>query len=497
MTGRLPRGAWFAAAALSAVLILCAGRYGFHRDELYFIAAGRHPAWSYADQPPLVPLLAAAWYDVTGRLLWAFRLLPALAVGLVVLVAAATSRRLGGRARDQTAAAVLTAGCALIVAVGHLFSTTTFDILFTAILVLLLLKALQPTAGLSDWLVLGAVTAVALQVKTLPLFVLFSALVGLLIAGPRTPLRRPGPWLAAGLAGVGATPNLVWQAANGWPQLDVAAQIAAGSSITSAERPLVVPLQLVMVGPVVGVVLVVGLVALLRRPALRPFRWLAVAYLVLLSLIVITGGKPYYSGGLIPAILAAATPSVLDYVAGSRARRVGAGTLLAGHLAGTALIALPLAPPGSGPFALANAVNPDAGETLGWPRFAETVAGVVAGNSSSTAPSPDAVVTENYGEAGALDLVRQDHGPEAMPPVYSGHNAYGSWGPPPESARSVVLIGEFSAEDTSAWFADCGPEVQFDNGLGVDDEEQGVPIRVCIGPRRPWTQLWPQLRHLG
>ena len=48
-------------AALTALLHLAvAGRYGYFRNELYFIDCGRHPAFGYVDQPPLVPLLAAA-----------------------------------------------------------------------------------------------------------------------------------------------------------------------------------------------------------------------------------------------------------------------------------------------------------------------------------------------------------------------------------------------------------------------------------------------------
>ena len=65
------------AFALHAVF---AGRYDLFRDELYFIVCGRHPAFGYADQPPVVPLLAAGFYAL-GHSVWMTRLPATLAVG--------------------------------------------------------------------------------------------------------------------------------------------------------------------------------------------------------------------------------------------------------------------------------------------------------------------------------------------------------------------------------------------------------------------------------
>lgn len=484
---RIPRSALLVAAGLAVLVAAFGARYGYHRDELYFIEAGRHPAWGYPDQPPLVPLLAAGWDAVTGGRLFLFRLVPAAVAGLVVAVAARSAAWMGLRGAEITGTAVLTAGCTFLIAMGHLFSTSTFTLLFTAGTVALLLRALD--AGTTRaWLGAGFCAGLAMQVQVLPALTLLSCLAGLLVAGPRAPLRRRGPWLAAAVAAVIAAPYLVWQAAHGWPQLDVAAGIAAGDSTSSADRWQVVPFQALMVGPLIAPVLVAGVVALLRSARFRAVRWIGVAYLVLLALVTLTGGKPYYASVLVPPVMAAGVTWGLGWARAGWRRGVAAVALSA-HAVGAVLICLPVAPAPSAVFDLANAVNPDTGETVGWDAIVRQVAEV-----ARQVPGPStAVLTLNYGEAGALDRARRQG--VRLPPVYSGHNAYGGWGPPAESVTTVVAVGDFYDSEVGTWFAGCRVAGRLDTG--VDDEEDGLPIRICTGLRRSWARLWPSILRTG
>lgn len=68
-------------AAVVAVELAFAARYGYHRDELYFLAAGRHLAWGYPDQGPLTPAIARLMSAIGGGSLLALRLPSALAAG--------------------------------------------------------------------------------------------------------------------------------------------------------------------------------------------------------------------------------------------------------------------------------------------------------------------------------------------------------------------------------------------------------------------------------
>ena len=477
------------AGAVTTLLVVFASGYGYHRDELYFLAAGHHLAWAYADQGPLTPLIARAMTDLAPDSLTVLRLPSAVSAGLVVLITGLLARELGGRPPAQAIAAACAAVGVIVLFTGHLLETSTFDLLAWTAITWLAVRAVR-TGDDRLWLAAGAVLGVGLLNKPLPAFLGLGLLAGVLVAGPRRLLRSPFVWVGALIALVLFSPWVIWQADHGWPQIDVSRSIAEGHSASSEPWWAIVPFQFLLIGPLLAPVWIAGLVRLFRDPTLRDYRFLAWAWVFLAVVFMASGGKPYYLAGLLPALLGAGAASVAGWL--ERGRRGLRRGLLAGAVALSAvtgaLISLPVLPARDADPVIA--VNGDVGETIGWPEFAKTVAGVYR-------ELPDrgraVILTRNYGEAGAVDRYGPDLG---LPGAFSGHNAYGSWGPPPEGSAPVIAIG-LDASELSGDLRDCRPAARIDNGLGIDNDEQGTGIYVCAGPRTSWASVWPSLRHLG
>src|SRR5450759_1339179 len=85
-----------AAVGIIALHLATNGTLGFHTDELYYLASGRHPAFGYVDFPPIVPLVGRLETAVLGVTPWTLRLLPALLGGISVILCGAYVRKLGG-----------------------------------------------------------------------------------------------------------------------------------------------------------------------------------------------------------------------------------------------------------------------------------------------------------------------------------------------------------------------------------------------------------------
>ena len=240
-------------------LLALSGAYGFHGDEMYFVVAGQHPAFGYVDQPPLTPLLSAASVALFGVSPTAVRILPALEMGLVVILVALIARDLGGSRRAQVLAAI-TAALSGYLGAGHLDTTTEPDLLAWAIILWLLVKLLAG-GDRRLWLAVGVAAGIGLENKDTLLFLGAGLAVGLVLARRWDVVRSPWAWAAIGIALLIWAPNLAWQATNGWPQLTMAQAI---SQYADDNRGQIVPLLWLFTGPLLFPVSAAGLIWVLQ-----------------------------------------------------------------------------------------------------------------------------------------------------------------------------------------------------------------------------------------
>jgi hypothetical protein len=471
-----------------AVLLLVSGEYGFHGDEMYFVVAGQHPALGYVDQPPLTPILSAASVAVLGPSPTAVRVLPALEMALVVVLIALIAGELGGPRRAQALAAVVAAISGYLGA-GHLDTTTEPDLLAWAVILWLLVKLLAG-GDRRLWLGVGVAAGIDLENKDTLLFLAAGLAVGLLATRRWDVIRSRWAWAAIGIAFVGWLPNLAWQAANGWPQVTMASRI---SQYAADNRGQIVPLLWLFTGPLLFPVSAAGLVWVLAARAAAPWRAIGIGALVALGLVVVTGGKAYYAIGSTPVFMAAGAV-LLDRWLGRghrRLRTTGFATAAVLSALAIALLTLPVVPLDAyGASGLPEAV-PDTANQVGWPQFVATVEGVVA-SLPADERARAVILANDYSEASPLILLGS-----GLPPVYSGHNAYWGWGPPPDDRTIVVHVGDWRPTDWSAYFVGCTDVARIDNGLGVQNAEQGKAVSVCTGLRAPWSKIWPALQTIS
>jgi hypothetical protein len=305
--------------------------------------------------------------------------------------------------------------------------------------------------------------------------------------GPRQVLLTRWPWLGGLLAVVIGLPNILYQVLNGFPQADMAAAIADNKG--SDDRVQLLPFQLILLGLLFVPVWVAGLATLLRNRELRPIRSIAVAYPLLLVLVFVTAGQPYYPMGLVAGLFAIGAVPVERWLSGRSVRRALLIAAVAVNAVVSIVFALPVLPVDRLGF-IAD-VNSTVADQVGWQEYVGEVADVY--DTLSPGDQQRAVLfASNYGEAGALDRYGKARG---LPAVYSGHNELFNYGPPPSDKTVVVVVSEAEPAEIQAVFGPCAAGTKLHNSAGVDNEEVGASVLVCRQMPKSWQDLWPELQH--
>ncbi len=100
------------------------------------------------------------------------------------------------------------------------------------------------------------------------------------------------------------------------------------------------------------------------------------------------------------------------------------------------------------------------------------------------------VFGQNYGEAGAVDVLGRRYG---LPPAISGHNSYWMWGPEGWDGRVLIIIGG-DPDDNAKWF-DQVEIVGTVSSPYAMPYERGLNVSIGRGLKMPVAEAWPKLKR--
>jgi hypothetical protein len=127
-------------------------------------------------------------------------------------------------------------------------------------------------------------------------------------------------------------------------------------------------------------------------------------------------------------------------------------------------------------------------DQFGWQEMVGQVAKVYIGLPPAER-AKTAILTGNYGEAGAIDMFGPKYG---LPPALSGHQTYFYWGTHGFTGDNLITL-QYGLDDLSRMCNSVEETgVHFDP-WGMEEENQ--PIYFCRGLKRPLAETWPQYKH--
>lgn len=497
--GAVPGVVWALGGLYLVLHLLPRPGYGFHRDELLYLAMADHLDLLRMQFPPLIAALGRLARLLPLDLLAAIHLLAALAGTGILAATVALTRRMGGGREAQILAALAILAGPFPMRIGALFQPVVFENLWWALAALAFVSLLGG-ADRRWWIAFGGAAGLGGLTKfSAGLFGLAFA-AGVLASPLRGDFRTRWPWLGVALGALVALPSVLGQITWGWPFFEQARIL--GATQLSRVGPADFLSGQLLLAAAAAPLLVAGAVGLFAAPALRRFRAVGVAALAALGLFLVLGGKEYYYGPMHPPLLAAGSVLAGAWLAARPWAWRGA---LAWGAVGAAVVlplGIPLLPPEpmaryAAALGMTRAVTTNRGtvlplpqdyaDMLGWREQVEAVARVYRALPAAER-ARTTVVGGNYGRAGALAAYHREFG---LPYPVSRHGDFHAWGPGDPDAVAVIIVGG-TVEELSEVFGEVIEAARVTLPLGVP-EEQDVPIHVCRRPVEPLDVLWRRL----
>ncbi len=471
-------------------------QYGWHRDELATLDDARSLAWGYVAYPPLVPAIARFGLALFGPSLVGIRFFSALAQSAAMVLAGLMARELGGGRFAQITAALATAIAPISLLQGALFQYVSFDYFWWVLTAYLTIRLLR-SGDARWWLAIGAAIGLGMMSKYTMGFLVLGLVGGVLLTPARRYLATRWLWAGVAVSLLIIAPNLWWQFQHDFISLEFLRSINARDMAIGRTDGFLPEQFFVATNLITTPLWLAGLVFYSVLSAGQRYRMVGWMYVIPLSLFLLFSGRSYYLAPAYPMLLAAGAVTWSAWLKGNhpqraqRFRHLTYALLTIGALLMLPVM-LPVAPINSTLWDISSELQDNFVEQIGWPELVGQVAEIY-GQLPAAEQAQTAILTGNYGEAGAINLYGADHG---LPRAISGINSYWLRGYGESAPTTVIGLG-FTAAQAAQFFADCTIAGRVTNPYGVENEEYGGAILLCRQPREDWPRLWQQLRSFG
>lgn len=474
------------------------GMWSFHRDELLYLALGRHLDWGYASVPPAIGFWAWFAIHILGGSVEAVRLISTLFASATVLLTVLMAREMKTSTSDSngvfSAIQIGLAGllCGAFLRPAMLFMPVVFDLFYWTLLCWLFLKYIN--TGNDRWILFFAgFAALGLLNKYSVLIFLFALLPGLLLSSHRKLFVKPVLYYSILLGLLIVLPNLVWQYQHRFPVFRHMSELAATQFVHVSLSGFFSD-QLMFFMPALPVWLTGLYFLLFRKEAVswRIFGWM---YLTVLVVLLLFKAKSYYSLGAYPVLIAAGAAHIEEM---TRLTKRWLRPVLLVFMLVIGLFTMPATLPVFKPEKEAAylkglagfpgldgllrwedgryyALPQDFADMMGWQEIADLT-------GEAWVPLPDktkaAIYAENYGLAGGIEYFGKKYGIEQ---VLSFSDNFRYWLPDslPPDFHTLVYVNDELGDDMPGFFEKITLAGQLNMPLS---RQHGVQVYICEGP---------------
>jgi hypothetical protein len=426
--------------------------FGFHRDELLYLALGDHMDWGFKEVPPVVAVFGKLSTIIFGNSVFAARVFCTIFSGLIIWFTGLITVELGGRKFAVALACLAMIFSPAFVASDYLLQPVIFDQFWWVLTAYLVVKYINSSSPKYLYFI-GIAIGLGLLTKYTMGFFTIALIIGLLVTKQRRILFNKHILGAAAIALLLFLPNVIWQFHHGLPVITHMKTLRATQ--LDYIKPADFISQQLLVNGIALFLWLTGFFFLLFSFKLRKYQFLAFAYIAIFIFLLEMSGKNYYLFGAYPMLFAAGAYGFERWIKNYALRTLIMVVFIVPNLVLFPML-LPVLPLNQTlaffrftdehfPFMVfattwedqqKHPITQDYADMFGWDELTKKVADTY----NSLTPEQQKhtiIVADNYGEAGAIHHYGKQYN---LPEIISLDSSFALWAPPSVADAQYVIF---------------------------------------------------------